>query len=72
MTKTVTIRISKELKKELEKISREENKPVSDIVRDSLNTYLSLLKFRRLRNKTLPFAESSGLLTDEDVFQSIS
>ncbi len=72
MDKTLTIRISKELKRELEKISKAENKPVSDIVRDSLQSYISLLKFRKLRNKTLPFAESSGLLTDEDIFKLIS
>jgi hypothetical protein len=49
LTKTITIGISKELRKELEKISREGDKPVSDIVRDSLITYLSPHKFRRLR-----------------------
>jgi predicted transcriptional regulator len=47
MIKTVTISVSKELKKDLEKISKAENKPVSDIVWDSLITYLSLLVMKQ-------------------------
>ncbi len=61
-----------DLRKELQKISQEESKPMSDLVRESLQRYISIYKFRRLRNKVLPFAESQGILTDEDVFNEIS
>jgi len=72
MRQTLTVRIPDELRKELKKISKEESKPVSDLVRESLKKYIAIRKFRRLRNKVLPFAESQGILTDEDVFKLIS
>ena len=72
MRQTLTVRLSDNLRKELQKISKEESKPMSDLVRESLQRYISIYKFRRLRDKVLPFAESQGLLTDEDVFDVIS
>jgi len=72
MNKAITIRIPDELKSDLEEISLKENKPVSDLVRDSIKKYISIYKFRKLRNTVLPFAEASGILTDEDVFNNIS
>ena len=72
MRQTLTVRLSGNLRKELLKISKEESKPMSDLVRESLQRYISIYKFRRLRDKVLPFAESQGLLTDEDVFDVIS
>ena len=69
---TLTIRLSGELWSELDKISRDEKKPVSDIVRESLRRYIAIERFRAVRRKILPFAEAQGLLTDEDVFQALS
>jgi predicted transcriptional regulator len=72
MKQTLTIRLPEDLRQELQKISQEESKPMSDLVRESLQRYISIYKFRRLRNKVLPFAESQAILTDEDVFDLIS
>ena len=72
MNQTLTIIIPDELKKELEEISKIEQKPVSDLVRDSLRRYVAIQRFRQLRNMVLPFAEAQGILTDEDVFKLIS
>ncbi len=72
MKQTLTIRIPDDLRKELLRISDSEAKPVSDLVRESLQRYISIYKFRQLRKKTLPFAEAQGLLTDEDIFKLIS
>jgi len=72
MSQTITIRIPDDMRHELEELSKAEHKPVSDLVRDSLRKYISVHKFRQLRNMTLPFAESSGILTDEDVFDIMS
>ena len=69
---TITVRLPDELRNELEEISRNQNKPVSDVVRDSIRRYVALEKFRALRKKALPFAEAQGLLTDEDIFKAIS
>jgi len=57
MNQTLTIRIPDDLRKGLQELSKNENKPLSDIVRDSLKRYLAIHRFRQLRNTTLPFAE---------------
>ena len=69
---SLTIRLPEELREDLDAISREQDKPVSDLVRDSLRRFVAVEKFRTLRKKTLPFAEAQGFLTDEDVFRAIS
>lgn len=69
---TLTIRLPEELKNELDEISRDENRAVSDIVRESIRRYIAIEKFRSVRKKILPFAEAQGLLTDEDVFKALS
>jgi len=68
----LTIRLPEELKNELDEISRDENRAVSDIVRESIRRYIAIEKFRSVRKKILPFAEAQGLLTDEDVFKALS
>jgi predicted transcriptional regulator len=72
MNHTLTIRIPDDLRKGLQELSKNENKPLSDIVRESLKSYLTIHRFRQLRNITLPFAEAQGILSDEDVFRMIS
>ncbi len=72
MNHTLTIRIPDDLRKGLQELSKNENKPLSDIVRESLKSYLAIHRFRQLRNITLPFAEAQGILSDEDVFRMIS
>ena len=69
---TLTIRLPDDLRADLKKISRELNKPVSDVVRESIRRYVAVERFRALRRKVLPFAEAQGFLTDEDVFKAIS
>jgi predicted transcriptional regulator len=69
---TLTIRIPDKLKTDLRMISQQQNKPVSDVVRESVRRYVAIEKFRTLRKKTLPFAEAQGYVTDEDVFKAIS
>ena len=72
MNQPITIRIPEYMREELQEISKSEDKPVSDLVRESLRRYLSVYRFRKLRNMVLPFAESQGILTDEDIFREIS
>jgi predicted transcriptional regulator len=72
MKQALTVRLPDDLRKELQQISDAEAKPVSDLVRESIQRYVAVYNFRRLRNTVLPFAEAQGILTDEDVFRSIS
>jgi predicted transcriptional regulator len=69
---TLNVRIPDPLRRELEKLCRQEKRPLSDVVRDSLQRYVAVQRFQSLRKKTLPFAEAQGYLTDEDVFKAVS
>ena len=69
---TLTIRLSPQLRRELQRLSKQRGRPAGELVRDSLKRYLAVERFRELRGKTLPFAEAAGFLTDEDVFKAIS
>ena len=69
---TLTVRIPEELRADLQEISSRQNTPVSDLVRESIRRYVAIERFRALRKRTLPFAEAQGILTDEDVFRTIS
>lgn len=71
MGQTITIRIPPDMRKELEELSKAENKPLSDLVRDSLKKSIMIYRFRKLRKTVLPFAEAQGILTDDDVFANI-
>ena len=72
MKKTLTIRIPEDLRKDLQELSKAESKPVSELVRESIQRYVVISKFRKLRNQVLPFAEAQRILTDEDIFHTIS
>ena len=70
MNQAITIRLPEDMRNNLQEISKFEGKPVSDLVRESLKKYISQYKFRKLRNKVLPFAEAQGILTDEDIYNT--
>ena len=72
MKQAQTVRLPDELRKNLQQISEAEAKPISDLVRESIQKYVTVYNFRRLRKTILPFAEAQGILTDEDVFKTIS
>jgi predicted transcriptional regulator len=72
MTDTITIRLPEKLQKELEVIVKEEKTSKSEIIRDAIARYVSIRRFQQLRKQVLPFAEAKGLLTDEDIFKTIS
>jgi len=69
MKQTITVRLPKELSKELEKVVKYDHVPVSNIVRESIRRYVALRRFEQLRAETIPYAEAQGLYTDEDVFK---
>ncbi|MGC8555367.1 MAG: ribbon-helix-helix domain-containing protein [Candidatus Acidulodesulfobacterium sp.] len=68
---TITLRISKDLKEEMDFILENEKSSQSEFIREALNKYISLKKFYYLRKKVLPYAESKGFLTDEDIFKNL-
>ncbi len=69
---SITIRLPESLFNDLKNLSRAEQRAVSEIVRDSLRRHVAIQKFRALRDKAMPYAESQGFLTDDDVFRALS
>lgn len=61
-----------ELKRERDRWSRRDGVTRSDMVREALRDYFAVREFRRLRARTLPYAEAKGIFTDEDVFRIVS
>ena len=72
MRTTVTIRLDRALERMLDKFCRRSKRKRSEVVRDALRRQLSLMTFEHLRHKAMPFAEARGLLTDKDVFKTVS
>ena len=68
----LTIRIPEDLRQQLQDLCEQQNRPASEVVRDSLKRYIATQRFQALRRQILPFAEAQGILTDDDVFRAIS
>ena len=72
MSESLSIRLPRQLQKDLDGIAKEDRRSRSDVIRNALEQYLSVRKFRGLRKKVMPFAAAQGLLTDDDVFNNLS
>ncbi|MGA1796607.1 MAG: ribbon-helix-helix domain-containing protein [bacterium] len=72
MQKTLTIRLPDDIRNDLEDLSRSNHVPISELVRESIKKYVAIERFRKIRGKVLPFAETQGLLTDDDIFKTLS
>jgi predicted transcriptional regulator len=71
-TSSLTIRLDKDLEELLSRASQRPGKNKSAIAREALRRQLRLEQFEEIRKRVMPFAESRGYLTDEDVFSGVS
>ena len=69
MNDAITVRLPAALRRKLSYASRRKKLPAGQLVREALERYLAVERFRELRSQTIPFAERAGLLTDEDVLK---
>jgi metal-responsive CopG/Arc/MetJ family transcriptional regulator len=72
MRQTVAISLPADLKKELDKVCKDEGVTRSDLVRESLRDFLFTRRFRLLRARMLAKARAQGIYTDQDVFDRVS
>ena len=72
MRETVTISLTNEMKKKLDEIAYGENKNRSEIIKDALKQYFSVLEFRRIRNLMIPKAEKAEIFSEDDVYKRVS
>ena len=66
---TITLRVSDELDRALERQSVAAGISKSDLAREALRRFLSVSEFRRLRERLVRRAQAQGLHTDDDVFR---
>lgn len=72
MKKTITVSLTEEMRRELDKIARQEGVSRSDLIRESLRDYLFVRNLRRLRGRLKAKAQTQGVYTDQDVFDRVS
>ncbi|MEF9437375.1 MAG: ribbon-helix-helix domain-containing protein [Candidatus Mariimomonas ferrooxydans] len=72
MKDTITIRLPEKLQKKLEMVVKDEKISKSEVIREAIGRYLAVKRFQQLRKKVLPFAEAQGLITDDDIFKTVS
>mgnify|MGYP000737144754 CR=1 FL=1 len=72
MKSRITVTLPRKLRKEIVRLSRTSGVSPSAIVRESLQDYLFLRRFRSLRMKLIPLASRKQIFTDDDVFERIS
>lgn len=69
---TLTVELPDEMKSGLHEVSCQRRRTLSDSAQKSLRRCIAVEKFRSVRKKILPLAEAQGLLTDEDIFRTLS
>lgn len=69
---TLTIRLDKDLERDLTRLAKQTRRTKSEIAREALRKQMAIQKFRGLRRMAIPYAEAAGYVTDEDVFRDVS
>jgi metal-responsive CopG/Arc/MetJ family transcriptional regulator len=72
MRETVTISLPQAVRRELDRVAKEEGISRSDVLRQSLDDFLFVRRFRQLRQRMMAAAQAKGIFTDEDVFKHVS
>jgi len=67
MKQSLTIRIPDDLREELQEISEEEAKPISELVRESIQRYVSIYKHKHKDTIRLGGIWKNIKITDEDI-----
>jgi predicted transcriptional regulator len=71
-TSALTIRLDRDLERQLAQVAKRSGRSRSQVVRDALRRQLAIARFRDLRRRIMPLAEAAGYVTDEDVFRDVS
>ncbi len=71
-TTALTIRLDKDLEKQLIRLAKRTGQSRSELVREALRRQFALVELDHIRKRSIPFAEARGYLTDEDIFRDVS
>ena len=68
----MTISLPQAVRRALDRVAKEEGVSRSDVLRQSLEDFLFVRRFRQLRQRMMAAAQAQGIYTDEDVFNRVS
>lgn len=60
------------LKQQLDELSRQQQRPTSELVLEALHQYVVAEQLKAVRRMSVPLAEAQGYFTDEDIFRVVS
>lgn len=66
------LQIPDDLKDQLEELSRQLQRPASELVIESIRRYIATERLIAIRRATVPLAEAQGFLSDDDIFKVVS
>jgi len=72
MRRSLSISLPEETGDELDRWVDDQGISRSDAVREAVQEYLFVRRFREMRGELMPYAAARGLHTDEDVFREVS
>jgi hypothetical protein len=72
MQETITLTLPKDIRSELDDLTRREGISPNDLIFEAIKMYLFLRRFRLLRERMIPKAQAQGIFTDQDVFDCVS
>ena len=72
MRSVLSVSLSEKLASELEDFAKKTGRNKSDIVKESVSLYLWEARFRKIRKQLSIKAKKVGIVTEEDVYKTIS
>jgi predicted transcriptional regulator len=72
MQQSITVHLSSDLKVALDELTRTAGASPDELVGEAVKQYLFVRRFRSLREKLASKGQSTGVLTDQDVFDRVS
>ena len=72
MRSVLSVSLPEKLASELEDYAKKTGRNKSDIVKESVSVYLWEARFRKIRRRLSVKAKKGGIVTEEDVYRTIS
>lgn len=72
MGDSLIVSLPREIRKELDALVKRTGKTRNELVREAVRRQISLERFRALRERLVPKAQTRGLFTDDDVLKLVS
>ena len=72
MRTVISVSLPEKMASKLDKVARESGRTKSEIIKESLRSYLWEERFTKLRRSLSKKAKATGYVTDEDVFKAVS